>query len=88
MNADLEQYLWERIRRLDKPGGHLPRTVIAEMVREKRIQSPKQAWRTLEKWSDRGWYDYGVTLDLGWRERETLPHEGHPATPGRAPARQ
>ena len=26
----------------------------------------KRAWYLLEKWSDKGWYDYGVTLDLGW----------------------
>jgi len=26
----------------------------------------KRAWYLLQKWSDKGWYDYGVTLDLGW----------------------
>jgi len=26
----------------------------------------KRAWYLLEKWSKKGWYDYGVTLDLGW----------------------
>jgi hypothetical protein len=26
----------------------------------------KRAWRILEKWSRRGWYEYGVSLDLGW----------------------
>jgi len=26
----------------------------------------KRAWYLLEKWSSKGWYDYGVTLDLGW----------------------
>lgn len=26
----------------------------------------KRAWRILEKWCDKGWYSYGVTLDLGW----------------------
>jgi hypothetical protein len=26
----------------------------------------KRAWYLLEKWSDRGLYDYGVTSDLGW----------------------
>lgn len=26
----------------------------------------KRAWYLLEKWSNKGWYDYGVTLDLGW----------------------
>ena len=26
----------------------------------------KRAWYLLDKWSSKGWYDYGVTLDLGW----------------------
>lgn len=26
----------------------------------------KRAWYLLDKWSLKGWYDYGVTLDLGW----------------------
>jgi hypothetical protein len=26
----------------------------------------KRAWYLLGKWSNKGWYDYGVTLDLGW----------------------
>lgn len=26
----------------------------------------KRAWYLLDKWASKGWYDYGVTLDLGW----------------------
>lgn len=26
----------------------------------------KRAWMMLEKWAGRGWYDSGVTDDLGW----------------------
>lgn len=26
----------------------------------------KRAWYLLEKWTDKGWYEFGVTLDLGW----------------------
>lgn len=26
----------------------------------------KRCWYLLEKWARKGWYDYGVTLDLGW----------------------
>ena len=26
----------------------------------------KRAWYLLLKWSRKGWYDYGVTLDMGW----------------------
>jgi len=30
----------------------------------------KRAWYLLEKWSDKGWYDYGVSLDMGWITEE------------------
>ena len=33
----------------------------------------KRCWYYLEKWSDLGFYNYGVTLDLGWFEPENLP---------------
>lgn len=26
----------------------------------------KRAWYLLDKWSGKGWYDYGVNVDLGW----------------------
>lgn len=26
----------------------------------------KRAWYLLSKWNARGWYEYGVTLDLGF----------------------
>lgn len=26
----------------------------------------KRAWKILEKWADKGWYEYGVSLDMGW----------------------
>ena len=32
----------------------------------------KRAWYLLEKWSQKGWYDYGVSLDLGWITPEGL----------------
>ncbi len=32
----------------------------------------KRAWKILEKWDDNGWYEYGVSLDLGW-----ITEEGH-----------
>jgi len=34
----------------------------------------KRAWYLLEKWSDKGWYDYGVTSDLGWLTNEGKSH--------------
>jgi len=32
----------------------------------------KRAWYILEKWSGKGWYDYGVSLDLGWMTEEGM----------------
>ena len=26
----------------------------------------KRAWEILSKWTRKDWYEYGVTLDLGW----------------------
>lgn len=71
MTPDLERYLWERIGE----GGEdhrPPRPIIDQMVEGGMIQSPKQAWATLEKWERKGLYNYGVSLDLGWKE---TPHD-------------
>lgn len=61
MRAELETKL-----RAELLGGACPRDVIASMVAAGDIASPKQAWRTLEKWSHRGEYEWGVCVDLGW----------------------
>jgi hypothetical protein len=61
MRADLEIELMQRVR-----GGELARVAIRDMCSRGDINAPKQAARTLEKWCRKGWYDYGVALDLGW----------------------
>ena len=33
----------------------------------------KRLWCLLEKWSKQGFYNYGVSLDLGWFEIEKFP---------------
>ena len=33
----------------------------------------KRCWYLLEKWSRLGFYNYGVSLDLGWLEMDKLP---------------
>ncbi len=33
----------------------------------------KRCWYLLKKWSRIGFYNYGVTLDLGWFEIEEMP---------------
>lgn len=34
------------------------------------IMPYKRVLFLLEKWTDKGWYDYGVSLDLGWLTEE------------------
>lgn len=33
----------------------------------------KRCWYYLQKWAGLGFYDYGVTLDLGWFYLDQLP---------------
>lgn len=79
MHKDAEKFLWEHIwtpesceelknRCFKRPKRTSPRDVINKMVEKGMIKSPKQAWRTLEKWSGKGLYNYGCCLDLGWKE--------------------
>jgi len=68
MKAELEKYLWEEIERIGF-GNPFPRDVIEKMIEDGKIQKAKQAWRTLEKWSDKGWYTWGSIMDLGWKRR-------------------
>jgi len=35
----------------------------------------KRAWYLLKKWHGKGWYEYGVTLDLGWMTEEGMKVE-------------
>lgn len=61
MNSALELSLRARIE-----GGQSAREAINDMLASNLIKSPKQAWRTLEKWTDQGIWEYGVNMDLGW----------------------
>ncbi len=63
MRLELEEYLWNNM------GARLPRDVIQEMMDRRLINSPKQAYRTLEKWVKQRKYEYGVCIDLGWKIR-------------------
>ena len=58
-------------------GTATPREVIDAMLDEGMIESPKQAWRTLEKWLRKGIYNYGVSLDLGWLEDSNFSFRYH-----------
>lgn len=81
MRADLEQRLWLETRSEHRSDAaqprRTPREVIAEMVADGSLQNPKQALPTLGKWARRGWYDYGVTLDLGWKTGKGGPDFEH-----------
>ena len=75
MEKIFEDFLWENIHEPVYPLEHshqkirfFPRDVIKIMIKKKMINSPKQAWRTLEKWGSKDLYDYGCKLDLGWKE--------------------
>lgn len=70
MIKPLENYLWNEISLINENdfiSKRSPRDVIREMIERGWIKSPKQAWRTLEKWVSKGKYDYGSYLDLGWK---------------------
>lgn len=70
MKKELEDYLWNSIGTALCPGIS-PRQVINEMIEKGMINSPKQAWATLDKWIRKRKYSYGVCKDLGWK----IPHE-------------
>ncbi len=69
MNKEAEEYLYSNLRTLHSilDEERLPRAIIAKMVAEGAIATPKQAWRTLEKWARKGLYEYGTSIDLGWK---------------------
>lgn len=61
MKAELENELVQRIQ-----AGESARDILRAMVREGKIKNIKQGLATLIKWDSKGFWDYGVTLDLGW----------------------
>jgi hypothetical protein len=74
MKKYLEDYLWNEIsyindEKWNSQYHHFAYDVINEMIAKGWINSPKQAWRTLEKWTSKGIYNYGCRLDLGWKEK-------------------
>jgi hypothetical protein len=53
--------------------GTTPRVVIEQASG---IVHPKRALYLLQKWSDKGWYSYGVTIDLGWMTELGMEQKG------------
>ena len=71
MSPELEEALWRAVPECGVSRGwgapHPVRQWINDACESGLLKSPKQAWRTLEKWCSQDCYEYGVTLDLGWR---------------------
>jgi hypothetical protein len=66
MKKSDEIYFWNHIKKevgLYGSAGNSPRDIINK---EGFSMHHKRAWYLLEKWADKGWYDCGVVLDLGW----------------------
>jgi len=64
MKRELEDSLWSAFGRKE---GQTMRDLIDEFLAAGLIQNPKQAWRTLSKWSRQGKYDWGTVIDMGWK---------------------
>lgn len=47
----------------------------------------KRCWYYLEKWTNQGFYSYGVTLDLGWFYPEKLPDRYRQIVAGQEPGK-
>ena len=63
-----EQWLFEQIK--NKHDNEFVRDIIARQT----VIPVKRCHYILEKWTIKGIYDYGVTLDLGWLvEFNSLP---------------
>lgn len=58
-----EQQLFRAIAAMKE--GQCVRDIIAQLG-----INHKRAWSLLEKWERNGWYEYGVSLDLGWLTAE------------------
>jgi hypothetical protein len=78
---DDEKYFWNRIKtetRIEDSNsvGNLlqyERKTPRDLINEPDFPiHHKRAWYLLQKWSDKGWYDYGVALDLGWVTEEGM----------------
>jgi hypothetical protein len=47
-------------------GDLIVREIVGKIYDNGKGTHYKRLWYYLEKWCDKGWYSYGVSLDLGW----------------------
>jgi hypothetical protein len=66
-----EMKLLTEIQRRQKNGEHpYVREVVADIG-----MNGKRAAYLCEKWTDKGWYEYGVNVLAGWLTKEGLEYE-------------
>lgn len=70
MRHDLEKYLWDNFGLDELRQKPFAVDVIADMLKKGMIKNEKQAYRTLEKWNDKGWVNYGTSLRCCWKEKK------------------
>ena len=46
---------------------------IVNILYDAGVMHYKRCWYLLDKWANLGFYEYGVTADLGWFVRDRLP---------------
>ena len=64
--------LCPRLPDLNVKEGILPRQIINALAG---TIPCKRCWYYLDKWARRGFYSYGVTLDMGWFWEDKIPPE-------------
>lgn len=46
---------------------------VKELIQEEGFyMNQKRAWSLLEKWVSKGWYEYGVSIRVGWLQPEGI----------------
>lgn len=77
MFKEHEDYLWNRLPLEDDEERTSFKSVcciVADMLVEEKISSPKQALRTLEKWHKQGCYAFDKDFDKGWKVAGKSPN--------------
>jgi hypothetical protein len=56
---------WLLLAFYNRPKDTAMRDVVNQAITEG-VLVRKRAMYLLDKWADKGWYEYGVSVDLGW----------------------
>lgn len=63
-----EKLFFERVK--NKREDQTVRDIIDEAFDAGEISHVKRAWYILTKWAQKGIYDYGCNIELGWLEKD------------------